>query len=57
MLVWLALRLGQCNYVELIVTIFTDVEGVDQIADFYRWFSINQFAVSVLPPTLCGLET
>jgi hypothetical protein len=23
------MRLGQCNYVELIDTIFTDVEGVD----------------------------
>ena len=53
----LVLLLGICNYVELIDTIFTDVEGVDEIANFYRWFSINGFAVSVLPPTLCGLET
>ncbi len=37
----LCLLLGICNYVELIDTIFTDVEGVDYIADFYRWFSIN----------------
>jgi hypothetical protein len=24
------------------------------MVDFYRWFSINRFAVSILPPTLCG---
>jgi hypothetical protein len=46
--------LGLCNFVELIDTIFTYVEGVDQNAGFYKWFLINQFAVSPTP-TLCGL--
>ena len=48
-------RLRLCNYVQLIDTIFTDLEGENEITTFYRWFSINRFSVSVLPH-ICGLE-